>query len=229
MVFVSGKLVIRVKPFFRHAPRHGLDMCCMLQGFWSGHCYYGGYHTAADQDKWKSKLASMSTEAIADLGLDCLNRITSLERAFVGDPALQLSAADIERIQELTLSGDLEKELTSCYHECVYTGILRETTNIKDLHVLPTHHAFFLGVFKTFFKDIIDQKVSWGGKSVSLRSLLWLYNERLTWLQTTSDFGRAPNIIIAIGKNKGTGTLFPHWTCEDYSDHALLYIPLLMR
>ena len=204
-------------------------ICAVLQGFWSGHCYYGGYHKAATQDKWRNKLASLTTSTISDLGLDCLNRIASLETAFAGDPDFKLSAEDINKLQQLTLRGVLDKELTSCYHECVYTGILTETTNIRDVHVLPTHHAFFLGVFKSFFKDIVDQRVAWGGRSVSLRSLLWLYNERLSWLQTTSDFGRAPNIIIATGKNKGTGTLFPHWTCEDYSDHALLYIPLLMR
>ena len=200
-----------------------------MQGFWSGHCYYGGYSIAAPQDKWKTKVASMEDAEITDLGLECIDNLDSMETAFVGDPRLQLSAADIHKMQQLTISGKLDKDLTSCYHECVYTNILSDTTNIKDLHVLPTYHAFFLGVFKSFFKDIVEQKVSWGERSVSLRSLLWLYNERLTWLQTTSDFGRAPNIIIATGKNKGTGTLFPHWTCEDYSDHALLYIPLLMR
>ena len=163
--------------------------------------------------------------------MGCLRHITSLEEAFCGDSRLKLRPEDIEQLVKLTLEDNLPKDITGCYHQCLYTQILSDTVNIVDIHVLPVYHAFLLGVLKSFFKDLVGMKVKWQGRSVTLRSILWVYNERLEWLQTTSDFGRKPNIIVAAGKgsNSSSGTLFPHWTCEDYLDHVLVYMPLLLR
>ena len=138
-------------------------------------------------------------EKLTELGLQAVKFVKT---AMCGD--LKLSSSEIQHLQKLTVQGTLDSSLTSCSHECVYTGILSATTSIKDIHVLPIYHAFLLGVFKTFFNDISDAKVKWRegtrSKTVSLRSLLWLYNDRIDSVTLPKEFNRKPIPIIATEK-----------------------------
>ena len=150
---------------------------CMWQGFYESYVRQGGYSEPSARTKWVEALTSVAD--IDNMGLSFLRDVPHLARTFCGDERLKLPPADIKKLVELTLEGRLEKELTCCYHSCLYTDILE---TIRDIHVLPIYHAFLLVVFKAFFKDLAHQKLRWGGRSVTLKSLLWIYNERLQWL-----------------------------------------------
>jgi hypothetical protein len=172
----------------------------LLQGFFSKPCRhvnYGGYDKPAPQTMWNELLPGVpSTPALC------------------GDERLVLNEAQLTELVQGTVATPqrLPKKLTCVKFEHQIGKSMPGRVSYVDTYALPLHHAFLLGVVKTFLAHFAAEKVTWNGREHSVKVLMRLYAVRVEWMEVPTDFGRQPAALVS----GDGGTLFPHWTCEDW-------------